>query len=115
MITVDTIRRIIKEFPGAREESSYGTPGFKAGKKLFARMHQKEDAVVVLLGSIPRRDELIAFNPDTYYITDHYLNYGTVLVATTVAPDEFRALLTEAWKRVASKKDLTSFQESNSQ
>tara|TARA_R110002096_G_scaffold29509_8_gene88980 strand:+ start:1784 stop:2236 length:453 start_codon:yes stop_codon:yes gene_type:complete len=113
MITTETIRKMIQDLPGAYEESSYGTPGFKAkGGKLFARIHQEEDAVVILLGDIAMRDQLMASDPDTYYITEHYRKYGTVLVATTIAPDEFFALLVVAWKRVALKRDLKAYEDS---
>jgi len=115
MITLNTIRQLIKRLPGAEEGSSYGTPGFKVKNKLFARLHQKEDAVVILLNSVEEQQDLIAKDPMTYYITDHYEGYAAVLVRSTIDKQEFSALLEHAWRRVARKGDLNSFERRNSQ
>lgn len=115
MITLNTIRSLIKRLPGAQEESSYGTPGFKVKKKLFARLHQKEDAIVILLNNVKEQQDLVAIDPMTYYVTDHYEGYAAVLVRPTIDEEEFSALLEHAWRRVARKGDLDEFEQRNSQ
>ncbi len=47
MMTLTKIRKLAKKLPGTTEQTSYGTPALKVGKKLFLRLHQKEDAIVV--------------------------------------------------------------------
>ena len=113
MITLKKIRRQIERLPGAREASSYGTPGFKVARKLFARMHQSEDAIVILLNSEDEQQQLIAGDPMTYYITDHYRGYAAVLVRPTIDDDEFYRLLEHAWRRVARKSDLREFEQNS--
>jgi hypothetical protein len=50
-----------------------------------------------------QRDALIAEAPDTYYITDHYVNYPVVLVRLSrVNPDILRDLLNAAWRFVSA-------------
>jgi hypothetical protein len=50
-----------------------------------------------------QRDELIAANPDTYYLTDHYVNYPVVLVRLSrVHPDALRDLLLMGWRFVST-------------
>jgi hypothetical protein len=50
------------------------------------------------------RDELLAADPETYYLTDHYLNYNTVLVRLArVNADVLRDLVGMAHKFVARK------------
>ena len=112
MIDLGAIQDMLKRLPGAREEPSYGTPGFKVGKKLFARLHQKEDAIVILLNSIEEQQELMQRDPMTYYITDHYRNYAAVLVRPTIAATAFFELLEHAWRRVARRSDLAAYDES---
>lgn len=109
MITLESIRQMVKRLPGAVEESSYGTPGFKVRKKLFARMHNKEDAIVVLLNTEDEQQQLIAKDPMAYYITDHYKGYAAVLVRPTVDDREFFELLELAWRRVARKTDIAEY------
>jgi len=47
MVTLDVIRELFADLPGVEEGYSYGTHAFKVKKKLLARIHQKEDALVV--------------------------------------------------------------------
>jgi hypothetical protein len=47
---------------------------------------------------------MMAENPDTYYITDHYLNYPYVLVRLSkVHPDALRDLLRGAHRSAAAE------------
>ena len=49
------------------------------------------------------RAELLAADPDVYYVTDHYLNYTSVLVRLSrVTPDVLRDLLGMAHKFVTA-------------
>ena len=46
-----------------------------------------------------QRDEMIATEPDTYYLKDHYVNYPVVLVRLSrVHADALRDLLLMAWR-----------------
>jgi hypothetical protein len=73
--------------------TSYGTPAIKAGGKLVARL--KEDGDSLVIGTTyEERAELLAAEPEIYYITDHYLNAPWVLVRLSrVHPDALRDLL----------------------
>ena len=102
---------MVRRLPGAIEEKSYGTPGFKVKKRLFARLHQKEDAIVLLLNSVEEQEELIAKDPIVYYITDYYIGYAAILVRPILEDGEFFPLLEHAWKRVAEKDDLQLYEE----
>ena len=104
MIDMQTIERMATKYPGTQISTSYGTPAVKVGKKLMLRLHQKEDAIVVMLDSVAQQKKLIKRDPLTFYITDHYNGYAAVLVRPTVSEDEFDALLEQAWRRVATKK-----------
>lgn len=110
MTTLQTLRNLAARLPGSREESSYGTPGFKVGKKLFARMHQKEEAIVILLNSVEEQANLIDSNPDIFYITDHYIGHAAILVRPEIPEDEFFKLLEHAWRRVARKSDIREYE-----
>jgi len=51
------------------------------------------------------RAELLAADPDVYYVTDHYLNYTSVLVRLSrVTPDVLRDLLGMAHKFVTARR-----------
>ena len=109
MITLETIRRLCENLPGTTEGTSYGTPGFRVAKKLFARLHGKEDAIVLLLNTVQEQQDLIASDPMSFYITDHYEGYAAILVRPTIDEDVFVELLELAWRRVARKRDIAEY------
>ncbi len=109
MITLQAIRKLAESFPGSEEGTSYGTPGFRVGKKLFLRLNGKEDAIVILLNTVQEQQDFIAKDPTTFYITDHYEDYPAVLVRPTIDKTDFRDIMELAWRRVARKKDLAEY------
>ena len=78
-ISFDQVREIALGMEGVEEGTSYGTPAFKVKKVLFARSLPDLDSIGIRI-SFDARDKLIASDPKTFYITDHYLNYEWVLI-----------------------------------
>jgi hypothetical protein len=102
-VTFDTVRRLALALPGAVEGTSYGTPGYRVGKTLFARQHQDGKSLVVRVDKNDRAMRMRA-DPDTYFITDHYLNYPWILVRLeSVDVADLRDLLEEAWRLSGAK------------
>jgi hypothetical protein len=103
-VTFPEIRKIALAFDNVEEGTSYGTPAFKVGGALFARLRDDIGALVVRM-SIEDRQELIAADPEMYFITDHYLEYPWILVRLSkVTPDAMRDLLRGAWRSAAAEK-----------
>src|SRR5437588_11288817 len=102
-VTFGTVRQIAQTLPGAEESTSYRTPAFKVKGKLFARLHQDGESLVIVV-DFEEREEMMSAAPDEFYITDHYLNYPWMLVRMSkVWPDELRDLLIGSWRRAAPK------------
>ena len=60
---------------------------------------------LVVRMDMDQREALIAEAPDTYYITDHYKPYPSVLVRLSkVSPDALRDLLQTSLRFVTSSK-----------
>lgn len=103
-VTFEVVRQMALALDHVEEGTSYGTPAFKVRGALIARLHQDLDALVVRT-DFEQRAELMAADPETYYITDHYLNYEWVLVnLARVHPDALRDLLHMAWRLAAVEK-----------
>ena len=103
-MTFEAARQMALSLDNVEEAPSYGTPGFKVGGALFARLHQDGDALVVRM-DFEQRADLMAADPETYYITDHYLNYEWILVRLSrIHPDAMRDLLRGAWRSAAAEK-----------
>lgn len=92
------IREMALALPNVEEGTSYGTPALKVGRKLFVRL--KEDGeTIVLKTTYEEREELMSHDPDTYFITDHYLNYPYILVSLNrVHPDALRELILTSYR-----------------
>lgn len=101
-VTFDTVRTLGLGLPGAEEGTTYGTPALKVRGKMFACLASHKSAEPNTLAvriDFERRDELIAADPETYYLKDHYLEYPVVLVRLNrVHPDALRDLLLIGWR-----------------
>lgn len=104
LVTYDTVRRVALALPNVEESTSYRTPALKIKGKLFVRLHQDLDKIVVKM-PFDRREELIAADPETYFITDHYRNYQWILVSLSkVHPDALPELLQTAHRAASPGK-----------
>ena len=96
--TWETVQAIARELPGAVEGTSYGTPAFHVRKKLFVRLHPSGESIVIMV-DMEEREALMAIDPETCFITDHYLNYPAMLVRlATVKPKALRELIEDSWR-----------------
>jgi len=106
-INFDTVRKIGLALPGVEESTAYGSPALKVHGKLLACVPKNRSAepgsLAVRVG-FNDRAELLAAAPDVYYVTDHYLNYTSVLVRLSrVTSDVLRDLLGMAHKFVTAR------------
>ena len=99
-LSLDVVRELALALPEVEESTSYGATSFKIRGKLMAcQAINKSAALNCLVVKIPfeARDELIAAEPDIYYVTDHYVNYPSVLVRLSrVHRDALRGLFVMA-------------------
>ena len=103
-VTAQTVRELALSLPDVQEGPSYGTPGFRIRGKLFARLHQDGESLVLKV-EFDLRDFLMQADPATFYITDHYRGYPMVLVRlSTVRRDQLAELLEEACRTAAPKR-----------
>ena len=91
------VREIGRALPDVEEGTTYGTPALKVNGKMFvclANHKSAEPGTLVARIGFPQRDEMIATEPDTYYLKDHYVNYPVVLVRLSrVHADALRDLV----------------------
>lgn len=96
------VRRLAADFPDAVEGTTYGSPAFKVGGKMFACMaihRSAEPGSLAVRMSITERDIRIAMAPDKYYVTPHYLPYPIVLARLRRLNDgELKELLEVGWQ-----------------
>ena len=103
-IDFDTVRNIGLALPGVEESTAYGFPALKVHGKLLACVainRSAEPGSLMVRVDFDDRAELLAADPDVYYVTDHYVGYSAVLVRLSrVNPEVLRDLLGMAYKFV---------------
>src|SRR5438552_966792 len=92
-----------------REEGTmHGSPAFKVRGKLLAcaAIHKsaEPDTLAVRI-PFDLRAELMESDPQSYYLTDHYVNYPVVLVRLSrIGVEGLRELLGASWRFVSAKR-----------
>ena len=106
-IDFNVVRAIAKALPGVEGSTIHGAPSLKVRGKLLTcpALHASaEPNTLAVRIDFDQRAELIAAEPDVYYVTEHYVRYPTVLVRLSrINQDSLRELLTMAWRFVSSK------------
>ena len=106
-VDFDTVRKIGLALPGVEVSTAYGTPVLKVNGHILAGIavnRSAEPGSLMVRVDFDDRAELLAADPDVYYLTDHYAPYDTVLVRLSrVHPDVLRDLLGMAHKVVMRK------------
>jgi len=96
--------RMALALPGVCEGTSYGTPAFKVGGKLLARVREDGESLAVMV-TFEDREVLLEADPEAFFLTDHYRNYPIVLVRLSkVRAGPLRAVLGHAWRARAPKR-----------
>ena len=96
MATPADVRKIALALENVAERPSYGTPAFFVRRKLFARLLEDGDSVVVKI-DFDDRQRRVQANPRAFFVTDHYQKYPMMVVRLSeVDKQELRELLAAA-------------------
>jgi hypothetical protein len=107
MPTEDDVRRLALSLPETTEKPSYGTPGFRVKDKLFARLHELPDTLVVWVSDMEEKEALLAAAPEHFFETPHYDGYPMLLVRLgEIGMDELREVIVDSWRARAPRKVL---------
>ena len=105
MATIEDVRAIALSLPETEERPSYGTPGFRVRDRLFARIRDGGEVLVVWCADQGEKELLIGSEPAKFFTTPHYDGHSSVLVRLgAVDRDELAELLTDAWRVRAPKR-----------
>jgi hypothetical protein len=104
-----TVRTLALGLPGTEEATSYGTPAFRVRGKLFARLHQDGESLVVR-ADLDEREVLVQADPRSFFVTDHYRDHPWVLVRLgSVSRTLLTEVLEQAWRLRAPKRLVQAF------
>ena len=69
---------------GASEAPYFGKPAVFYAESFVGRVHDKEEAVALRVGTIEMRDVMLEAEPSLFYITDHYKPWPMLLARLKV-------------------------------
>jgi hypothetical protein len=72
-------RTIMLAIPGTDERPYFNRLSIFVHDRFLTKVHEKEDAVTLQVGSMEMRDMMLEAEPKLFYITDHYRNFPYVL------------------------------------
>src|SRR5215469_17943135 len=78
-LTRNEAKKIALSFEGATEGPYFGKPAIFVAETFLTRVHHKEEAMVLAIGSLEMRDVMLEAEPKLFYITDHYKNFPYLL------------------------------------
>jgi len=97
-------RKIALSVEGASEGPYFGKPAVFVAEKFLTRVHTKEEAMVLAVGSMEMRDVMLEAEPKLFYITDHYKNFPYLLARLTkLDKATLKDLLSARLLQIASK------------
>jgi len=101
------VQNLGRSLPGSEQGTAYGSPALKIDGKMYACVPTNKAAEpnsLVVRVSFVHRDELLAADPDIYYLKDHYVNYPCVLVRLArIHDDALQDLLRMAYEFVRAR------------
>src|SRR4051794_3270295 len=96
-VALKDVRAIALALPEATEGTSYGTVAFHVKKKLFARMLEDGESLVIKCDP-DQREVLVSQRPETFVVTPHYEPYPMVIIRLKrIDRPLLRKLLQDAW------------------
>ena len=95
------VSKIGCRLPGVAESTSYGTPALKVAGKLFARLREDGETLVLRCDFVSR-DFMLRAEPELFYLTDHYRDYPWILLKLPeVTTSRLTELLEDSWRLAA--------------
>jgi len=108
----ETVRELGLAFPEVEESTSYGQPGLRVRRKLFAWMSPSEVGALCVRVDPDERELLLESNPNAYFTTPHYANYPAVLIRFQhITGEELAERIEDAWLLRAPKRVVDEFLE----
>ena len=98
--------KIILAVPGAEERLWFHQPSGFIHDRFLAKVHHKEEAVTLQVGSMEMRDMMLEAEPKLFYITDHYRNFPFVLARlSALTPKILKEMVAGRAAQLAESKD----------
>ena len=102
--------QLARKLPGVEESTSYGTPSLRVKGRILGRLRTEAEGALALRIDLLDRQILLQADPDTFFLTEHYINYPMVLVRLDhMRRKAMQDLLLRSWRLVAPAKLIAAY------
>ena len=109
MTTLEDVRAITRELPGAGEASARGVHSFTVRGKLFLRLLEDGDTLVLRTDRF-EREHLLSTAPGVFHVAPRIQDHPWVFARLSAAdPAQLRPLIRDAWRRTAPRTLVDAF------
>ncbi|RKN84545.1 MmcQ/YjbR family DNA-binding protein [Paenibacillus ginsengarvi] len=113
-ITINDVRQIALSLPKTDEVEHWDKPSFRVNGKIYAVV-QKDGVSVTVKTTREEREALTTFEPEIYSVPTNFQRLHYMIVNTErIRKDDFRSVLVRAWRLVASKHIVKTYDEQRS-
>jgi hypothetical protein len=99
----DDVCRMGEKLPGVAQDVYFGRPALKVKGKFMVLLRDDGENLVLHIDQ-DARELLMAMDPGTFHITDHYRKHPALLIRlATVKRAQLRDLLEQTWRSQAPK------------
>jgi hypothetical protein len=112
MITDADVRRVALSMPEAEEKAHFGRPDFRVKNKIFATIRSSKSCAVVKL-SVADQTALVAMDPETFSVNSWSHPGWTNVHLEHITKALFRNVVQTAWRNVAPRKLVASYETKN--
>lgn len=93
--------------PGAVETLWFNKPAVFLHDRFLTKVHDKEEAMVLQVGSMEMRDMMLEAEPGLFYITDHYRKFPFLLARlSALTPKMLKDILAGRAQQLAEMKPI---------
>ena len=105
MVEFGDVRDLAVALPDVDEGTWYGSPAFRIGKRVFARLHENDADLFLIKVGPDERDALVAMHPERFLATEHRSEKeeSVLMRLSATSPEdlaEVGELLADAHRRV---------------
>jgi len=99
--------KIALAVPGAVETLWFNKPAVFLHDRFLTKVHDREEAMVLQVGSIEMRDMMLEAEPGLFYITDHYRKFPFLLARlSALTPKMLKEILAGRAQQLAEMKPI---------
>ena len=120
MASWDTVCEIASSLPGAQLDGPHAeAPAWRVNGKVMVRRNPRlddtaegEDEVIAIRADEDERAALLAEDPATFFLTDHWAhsrNASVLVRLATVSREQLAELIIEAWRQRATKRQRLQY------